>query len=92
MSNESKRTSEKAEIPSPNPYITSEILEEAEHKEELFKVDESITLYTQRWFPKNSKMKAIIIRVHGYCDHSSRFAKHVLPLIKNGFGVVCSFF
>jgi len=44
-----------------------------QHNEGIFEAADGFKLYKQSWFP-NSEPKAIVIIVHGYAEHSGRYA------------------
>ncbi len=44
-----------------------------QHKDGIFEVADGFKLYEQSWFP-TSEPKAVIIIVHGYAEHSGRYA------------------
>ncbi len=52
----------------------------------LFQADDGVSLYRQRWLPEGSP-RAVVILVHGFAEHSGRYARHAARLVSEGFAV-----
>ena len=63
----------------PSPEKTDKL------SEEYFVNKQNLCIYTRKWIPE--KMKAIIVLLHGYCEHSGRYHSVTKQLNKYGYGV-----
>ncbi len=57
------------------------------HQQFSWLTEDGLRLFAQRWLPMEHP-KAIIAYVHGFKDHSDRFAPWARQLTSNGYGVV----
>jgi len=58
---------------------------QVKHEEDWFKTNDGLNLFEQRWQPAK-KVKAIII-IHGYAEHSGRYAHVAEFLVNHGYAV-----
>lgn len=58
-----------------------------QHNEGLFKTTNRLHLYEQWWRPAAGPIKAVVVIVHGYSEHSSRYGHVAEHLTANGYGV-----
>ncbi|HEX9975406.1 MAG TPA: alpha/beta hydrolase [bacterium] len=59
---------------------------QTQHEEGSFKTNDGLNLFEQRWQPaKNSK--AVIVIIHGYAEHSGRYAHVADYLVNHGYAV-----
>jgi acylglycerol lipase len=56
-----------------------------QQRNEAFRLEGGLQLYTQSWLPNNPK--AIVILSHGYAEHSSRYHHFASYLVENSFAV-----
>ena len=56
------------------------------HGEESFKTQDGLSLFVQWWLPESGTKAAVVI-VHGYAEHSSRYAQVAGTLTQNGYAV-----
>lgn len=59
-----------------------------QHKEDQFSVDDDLVLFCQSWQPEDA-VQAVVIVVHGFGDHSSRFDNIVQFMAPRGIAVYC---
>ena len=57
---------------------------EDKYEESEFKTEDGFNIYEQRWFPEKDS-KAVVIIVHGYGEHSSRYSHVAEKFTANGF-------
>lgn len=56
------------------------------HHEYHFNANDGTTLFQQSWLPKGDP-RAELILVHGFCEHSGRYARTAETLCRQGFAV-----
>lgn len=54
--------------------------------ESSLQTDDGVSLYRQRWSPKGVP-RAVVILVHGFAEHSGRYARHAERLASEGIAV-----
>lgn len=54
--------------------------------ESHFEADDGVSLYRQRWSPE-TRPRAVVILVHGFAEHSGRYARHAERLAADGIAV-----
>jgi len=63
-----------------------EVNSQAQHQEGTFKTNDGLNLFEQRWQPLK-KPKAVVIIIHGYAEHSGRYAHVAEYLVNHGYTV-----
>jgi alpha-beta hydrolase superfamily lysophospholipase len=56
------------------------------HSEDTFSSTDGLQLYFQTWLPDES-MKALIVLVHGFNDHSGRYSNLINHMVTKGIGI-----
>lgn len=59
---------------------------QAQHEEGTFKTNDGLNLFEQRWLPSRPP-KAVIVILHGYAEHSGRYAHVADYLVTQGYVV-----
>ncbi|MFQ5952948.1 MAG: alpha/beta hydrolase, partial [Candidatus Omnitrophota bacterium] len=57
-----------------------------QHNEETFKTTDCLDIFAQWWRP-GAEPKAVVVIVHGYAEHSSRYTHVAEYLIRHGYAV-----
>lgn len=57
-----------------------------QHEESTFQTNDGLDLFEQRWQP-DKDAKAVIVIIHGYADHSGRYAHVADYLVNHGYAV-----
>ncbi|MDZ7342197.1 MAG: lysophospholipase [candidate division KSB1 bacterium] len=57
-----------------------------QHEDGKFKTNDGLNLFEQRWQP-SAEPKAVIIIIHGYAEHSGRYAHVAEYLVNHGYAV-----
>ena len=57
-----------------------------QHEESTFQTNDGLNLFEQRWQPA-SEPKAVIVIIHGYAEHSGRYAHVADYLVNHSFAV-----
>jgi acylglycerol lipase len=60
-------------------------MDEIQYRQDFFQTTDNLRLYEQSWRPSN--LKAIVVIVHGYAEHSQRYAWVATQLVDRGFAV-----
>lgn len=58
------------------------------HKELTWNTDDGIQIFGQYWTPENENIKAVICLVHGFGEHSSRYAHVADFFTKNNYALL----
>lgn len=56
------------------------------HREARFKTFDKLSLYVQWWYPQDSP-KAIVVIIHGSCEHGGRYEHLASYLVDHGYAV-----
>ena len=56
------------------------------HDEGRFRTLDGLQLFWQRWAP-DEEPRAVVVIVHGVCEHSGRYGNLVEPLVEDGYAV-----
>ena len=56
------------------------------HHEERFATPDGLCLYGQRWLP-DAEAGAVVVMVHGFVEHSSRYARLAEDMNRHGYAV-----
>lgn len=59
---------------------------QTQHEEGKFRTNDGLNLFEQRWQPANAP-KAVIVIIHGYAEHSGRYAHVAEYLANHGYAV-----
>ncbi len=55
------------------------------HREDLVQASDGLQLFEQSWSPE--VVRALVVVVHGYAEHSARYESTAFHLARNGYAV-----